>query len=98
MPAQDDGTGTGNAPNRFAQVGMGGSQGGGQFEQGEGQSGSLHNGASGSPANLTDNSGNSDAARIQAAEEGRSGGQQEQAQPRSDLASDEDQGDDSVGG
>ena len=33
--------GQGNEPNQFAQVGMGGSQGGGQFEQGEGQSGSL---------------------------------------------------------
>ena len=33
----------GNGPNQFAQVGMGGSQGGGQFEQGEGQSGSLQN-------------------------------------------------------
>jgi hypothetical protein len=31
----------GNGPNQFAQVGMGGSQGGGQFEQGDGQSGSL---------------------------------------------------------
>lgn len=92
MPAEDDGTGTGNAPNRFAQVGMGGSQGGGQFEQGEGQSGSLHDGTSGSPANLTDNSGNSDAARIQAAEEGRSARQQEQSVP------DPDAEDDSVGG
>jgi hypothetical protein len=33
--------GQGNEPNQFAQVGMGGSQGGGQFEQGDGQSGSL---------------------------------------------------------
>lgn len=33
--------GQGNEPNQFAQVGMGGSQGGGQFEQAEGQSGSL---------------------------------------------------------
>ena len=31
----------GKGPNQFAQVGMGGSQGGGQFEQGDGQSGSL---------------------------------------------------------
>ena len=33
--------GQGNEANQFAQVGMGGSLGGGQFEQGEGQSGSL---------------------------------------------------------
>lgn len=33
----------GLAPNQFAQVGMGGSQGGGQFESGDGQSGSLQN-------------------------------------------------------
>ncbi len=33
----------GTEPNQFAQVGMGGSQGGGQFESGDGQSGSLQN-------------------------------------------------------
>ncbi|GGE01731.1 hypothetical protein GCM10011515_21760 [Tsuneonella deserti] len=38
--ADQNGT-PGNAPNQFAQVGMGGSQGGGQFEQDAGQSGSL---------------------------------------------------------
>lgn len=37
----DEGNIPGNAPNQFAQVGMGGSLGGGQFEQGDGQSGSL---------------------------------------------------------
>ncbi|QDM40879.1 hypothetical protein [Altererythrobacter sp. TH136] len=40
MPYQGEKT-PGNGPNQFAQVGMGGSQGGGQFEQGDGQSGSL---------------------------------------------------------
>ncbi len=40
MPYQGEKT-PGKSPNQFAQVGMGGSQGGGQFEQGDGQSGSL---------------------------------------------------------
>ena len=47
--AQQDGT-PGKAPNQFAQVGMGGSQGGGQFEQGENQSGSLQDGQRGTTA------------------------------------------------
>lgn len=41
MPQDSNSSSSGKAPNQFAQVGMGGSQGGGQFEQGEGRSGSL---------------------------------------------------------
>ena len=52
MPYRNDSnTGLpGTAPNQFAQVGMGGSQGGGQFEQGESASGSLQSGQGGTSA------------------------------------------------
>ena len=46
-PKSSAGSRPGTNPNQFAQVGMGGSLGGGQFEQGEGQSGSLQPGGGG---------------------------------------------------
>lgn len=69
---KDSNTGLpGTAPNQFAQVGMGGSQGGGQFEQGEGQSGSLQSEQGGTTPEQevfgSDTDGN--ASRIQDAED-----------------------------
>ncbi len=46
-PKGTGGAHPGTNPNQFAQVGSGGSLGGGQFEQGEGQSGSLQSGGGG---------------------------------------------------
>jgi hypothetical protein len=77
---KDSNTGLpGTAPNQFAQVGMGGSQGGGQFEQGEGQSGSLQSEQGGTTPEQevfgSDTDGN-------ASRHVGSGGQQEQGEVR----------------
>ena len=97
---KDSNTGqTGTAPNQFAQVGMGGSQGGGQFEQGEEQSGSLQSEQGGTTPDQemfgSDTDGN---ASRGAGSEGdfaeQEGGQQQQNQSReqrSPGASDEDE-------
>jgi hypothetical protein len=99
---KDSNTGqTGTAPNQFAQVGMGGSLGGGQFEQGEGQSGSLQSGQGGTtPDQEMYGSDTDGTASRGAGSEGdfaqQSGGQQQQQQnqsreQRSPGASDEDE-------
>ena len=94
MPYQGGKT-PGNAPNQFAQVGMGGSQGGGQFEQGEGQSGSLQNQQGGTTTTrsvpLNEGAGtNGDFAE-------QDGGQQQQGQSREQRAPGSSDEDDELG-
>jgi len=86
----------GNGPNQFAQVGMGGSQGGGQFEQGEGQSGSLQNQQGGTTTTrsvpLDDQGAGSqgDFAQQEGAEQDGLQQEQRSREQRSPGASDED--------
>ncbi len=75
----------GNGPNQFAQVGMGGSQGGGQFEQGEGQSGSLQDQQGGTTTTQSvpvDEGAGNEGAGTNGDFAGQDGGQQQQNQTR----------------
>lgn len=88
-----DGKIPGNAPNQFAQVGMGGSQGGGQFEQGEGQSGSLQDQQGGTTTTRSVPLGGTDTGAAGGDIDPNEIAQQEQAEPR---AADFDEEDDSA--